>query len=226
MKPEFTTARTVIVQPEPVLRYALREYFGVLPRFSVRAVVAEIDDARAVLAKHKPDLIVMDLVGDTMDALDFINECACAKPPVAVVVFSVRVDFRTVQSVLKAGGLGYVSKRDEMGDLLKAISLAMEGRRHLGPKVEAAFMAGEPETRPKKSPSTNVLTEKEHEVFKLLGMGDSIADIATKLKRERKTVESQARRIREKLNIGSLRALVHRAVIDWAGRPAGMKRMK
>ena len=84
MKPEFTTARTVIVQPEPVLRYALREYFGVLPRFSVRAVVAEIDDARAVLAKHKPELIVMDLVGDTMDALDFINECACAKPPVAL----------------------------------------------------------------------------------------------------------------------------------------------
>lgn len=226
MKSEFKSVRTVVVQPEPVLRYALREYFGVMPRFSVRAVVAEIADARAVLAKHKPELIVMDLVSSPVEALDFINECARSTPPVAVVVFSVKVDFRTVQSVLKAGGLGYVSKRDEMGDLLAAISAAMEGRRHLGPKVEAAFLAGAVEIPPKKTLSRDLLTARETEVFELLGMGDSIAEIAKKLNREKKTVESQVRRIRSKLGIGSLRALVHRAVIDWAGRAAGMKKVK
>jgi len=144
----------------------------------------------------------------------FIEELPHWSGQTRTVAFSAREDASDVRRALKAGACGYIARRDPIASLMKALEAAATGQRHVGPHIEhtlLAHIAGEASGG--NEDIEQLLSDRELQVFRLIGEARSLNEISELLGVSAATIESHKQRIRFKLKLGSAAELRRRATL-------------
>lgn len=210
-------SRVLIVDSEPIVRYGLMRLIDAQKTLCVCGDADSLPVARDWCRLEKPDVVILDpAMGD---GFGFIREVPRWHKSTRVVVLTALEDALSVQRAFTAGAAGYVTRRDPLTALLIAVEGALKGERHVGPRVEHVVLntlaCGELELR---GHVESVLSDREREVLRLIGLGQSTREVAGGLRVSVKTVETHCQRIQGKLNLSGSAALRRHAALH-ASRP-------
>jgi len=173
--------------------------------------------ARRLHAKHQPDLVIIDLALRTGETLALIGDLLVADPQTRVLVFTGLSDLSYIERALRAGALGYMLKSDPTEQVFDAIRVVSEGGMYLSRQIAGAALrqlaGGHGGSTPRAGPKT--LSDREFDVFRLIGLGQPNRDIATALGISVKTVETHRENIKVKLNLATAAELAT-AAKKWA----------
>ena len=212
----------LLVDAEPVMRCGLLHLINSHGGLHVCAEAATLPAARAACEKWKPDVVVLDVAMGGGEGFALVKELPRWNPKVAVVAFTALEDAASVQRALRAGVCGYVSRRDPAVALVVAILGALAGDRHVGPRVEHVLLESLAISRVSMAADELAgLSERERQVFALLGRGLKAGAVAVEMRLSVKTVETHQKHIREKLRLRDGAEVQRRATIFHMGQ-AGM----
>ena len=181
-------------------------------------VVAEASDGAAALqlaAKHKPDVIVMDVSMPGMNGLVATKTLRKTQPSIAVVTLTRHADDAYLQELLRAGASGYVLKQSAPTELLQAIRAVGAGGQYVDSSLTARLTAGFA-GRESRGPGRNTatITDRETEVLRLIASGYSNKEIAARLDLSVKTVEAHKANAMRKLELTSRIDIVKYAILQ------------
>jgi len=205
-------ARIFIVDDHPLVREWLTT---LIQRQSDLSVCGEAEDTATALEaipKAKPDVAVVDLALKSGSGLELIKDLKQAYPAVAIVVLSMHDELLYAERVFRAGARGYVMKRDSTKKIVEAIRAVRDGRRYMSERVAAVMADKLADGQPGNAAPVTLLSDRELEVFELLGQGHETSHIAASLHVSVKTVQAFYARIKEKFKVGTERELLREAV--------------
>jgi len=208
-----------VVDDHPAIREALTAVID--SKIDMR-VVGESATARQTLQQLErthPDVIVVDISLEDAHGLDLVEELRSRYPDLRVVVFSMYDESVYAERAIRAGASGYVMKSEPTERVVVAIQAVHDGEVYLSRRMSSRILSKAIRTQDYAFRSaTEQLTDRELTVFKQLGEGESVRDIAGELGLSRKTVETYRRRAKEKLGFESVDALLQYAVQWTFGR--------
>ena len=199
--------RILLVDDHAVVREGYRRF---LERSDDLRVVGEAEDADEgyrLWIQCVPDVTVVDLSMRGPGGLTLLARIAARSPGAHCLVFSMHEDARVAQRALEAGARGYVTKTSQPEVLVQAVRAVHAGQLYLSADIAQGRAALAEDARRLAS-----LTRKEHEIFRQLAQGRTVADIARLLNLSAKTVANHQSQIREKLGLATPAALVHVAL--------------
>lgn len=204
------TVRLVIADDHPVVREGLKY---IVSQNRDMTLVGEADDAHSTLEvcrKTAVDVLLLDVSMPGMGVVDVIRALRSAGRSPRILVLSVHPERHYARRVLQAGADGYLTKNHSPTALADAIRHVYGGRKYVTPALaeELAVNLSEGTVR---APH-EALSNREYEVFRRLGAGVGVNDIARELALSPKTVRTYRSRILEKMNIGSTAELIFYAV--------------
>jgi DNA-binding NarL/FixJ family response regulator len=220
--------RVFVVDDHPLFRHGLRRVIEAEPDM---AVCGEADDAARTLAALDacaPDVAVVDLSLAGRSGLDLVRELKSARPGMPVLMLSMFDEALYAERALRAGASGYVMKQQAAEEVIGAIRRVVAGHVHLSPTVSSEIVrkavdgpgsggggageAGHPSPAAGVRQRIRQLSDRELEVFELLGQGLSNRRIAETLYRSVKTIESHRENIKAKLGVRSSAELLRCAI--------------
>jgi len=207
--------RILLVDDHPVVREGLAESIN---REGDLTVCAQAEDQRgALLAMEsaKPDLVVIDLVLKKSSGFELIKDIRARWPRARILVMSMHDETLHAERALRAGAQGYITKQEATRNILAAIRRVVSGGIYLNERTSSTILARLAANPGKMHDSiTDLLADREIQVFELIGEGLSTREIALQLRIDMKTVDTYRTRIKEKLNLESSSALLKLA-ISW-----------
>ena len=205
--------RLLIVDDHPFMRAGLAQLINQQPDLEVAAEAGSPAEAIRELARCAPDLVLTDLTMPGRSGLEFIKDLRAADPRLPLLVVSMHDEAIYAERVLRAGGRGYIMKEAGGENLLTAIRQILRGEIYVSPRMTVRMMESFTQRTPRGSSSPiGQLTDREFEVFQLIGAGKSTRDIANQLHLSSKTVDVHRGHIKEKLELKDTTALVRHAV--------------
>jgi len=221
-KPAPVRRRVLIIDDHVVVRQGLMHLINLEKDF---LVCGEAEDARTgmdAISRLKPDAVIVDISLQGMNGVEFIKNARTFHPGLRIVVLSMHDESLYAERVLRAGALGYVMKSAASGEIITALRKALKGELHTSSRAGAILMQkflGR--QHPKKGASVDVLSDRELEIFELIGRGRTSREIAGELTISIKTVDSHRMHIKGKLNVRSAPELVQHAVVYVENSAAG-----
>ena len=208
-------SRVFVVDDHPIVRQGLALLINSQADLVVCGEAEEAAGALVALATARPDILLADISLNGPDGLDLLKAVRARRPTLPVLVLSMHDESIYAERALRAGANGYIMKQEATDRVLTAIRRILQGDVYLSDRaanrmVQRYVRGGAPDTRP----AVSILSDRELEVFRLIGEGHSTRDIATELHLSVKTVETYQAHIKEKLSLKSARELVQRA-IEW-----------
>jgi len=203
----------VVVDKHPAIREVLRSKIDDHPEMEVRAGSANSEEALALIEEHDPDVVVLEISLGDADGLTLIQEIREQVPEVRILVFSKYNEDLYAERAIEAGASGYIMKTEPTDEVMRAIELVSEGQvflsRHVASRILSRLVrgSGDTETSPLEK-----LTDRELTVFRKIGEGHSVRQIADQLDLNRKTIETYRRRAKEKLGHDTVEDLLRHAV--------------
>lgn len=171
------------------------------------------EEALEVLIATSPALAVVDLTLKTSDGLDLIKDIRDRYPEVLTIVLSTHNEVAYAERSIRAGANGYVSKQEKPEKIIEAIRKVLAGGIHWPPKAAEEAVNRLAGRGLGQQPEITVrLSERELQVFELIGMGSSPAQIAVIMDVEVSTVDTYRSRIKEKLSLKGANELRHEAI--------------
>ncbi len=211
-----TRKRILLLDDHPMTRHGLAQLIGREPDL---VVCGEADSAPAALSaigSSRPDLVLADITLPGKSGLEFIKDMRVLHPQVAVLVISMHEETLYAERVLRAGGRGYVMKSEGGVKVLEAIRRVLRGEVYLSPAMSTTILGALGQPRSKTAGGVLAsLTDREFEVFQLIGEGLSTNEVSRRLHVSIKTVGTHRVHIKEKLNLKNGTELVRQAV-RWA----------
>jgi len=207
--------RVLLVDDHPVVREGLVRF---LNKESDMLVVAEADDAHAALEaveRHEPDIAVVDLSLKGRPGIELIKDLAARFPKLPVLVLSMHDETLWAERVLAAGARGYIMKFEATEQVVEALRRVVVGDIWVSENVAGRMLQklSRRQTPLPDSPLSS-LSDRELVVFKSLGLGLSVRDIASQLSLSVKTVEAHRDHIKDKLNLKSSAELLRYAIVQ------------
>jgi DNA-binding NarL/FixJ family response regulator len=207
------TTRILIVDDHPLVREGLIGLLAAQSDFVVCGEAAGIAEARQVVAETKPDVAIIDLTLSDGNGVELIKEFKAKWGQLKLLVLSMHDESLFAERALRAGAVGYVNKHEASRTIVQAVRTILSGKLYLSPSltemvVQRAFIAGADLSRP----AVDRLTDREREVFELIGQGLSSRQIAVKLEVSPKTVETHREHIKDKLELTTGTELTRYAV--------------
>ncbi len=190
--------RLVIVDDHTVVRQGLKMFLSLDPELEVIAEAGDGKEAIEVVAREKPDVVLMDLLMPEMDGIEATKVIRSEYPDIEVIALTSVLEDKSVVGAVKAGAIGYLLKDTEAEELCRAIKAAADGQVQLSPEAQTRLMR---ELRSPENP--DALTEREQEVLVLLANGLSNRDISEKLCIAEKTVKTHVSNVLAKLSVKS-----------------------
>jgi len=161
-----------------------------------------IADARRLVEECEPDLTILDLRLKGGDALDFIKTLRVEHPEVKVLVLSQYDELLFAERALRAGASGYIMKENATDELLRAIRKVLAGELYYSERVAAAVVQRTLREKPAgPHAGIDVLSDREMQVFQLLGASYSAREIAEQFQLSRKTIETHSENMKHKLGL-------------------------
>lgn len=189
--------RVLIVDDHAIVREGLRTLLSEEEELDVIGEASNGAEALGVIATHRPDVVLMDLMMPVMDGVEATRRVRQQTPTSRVIVLTSFRDDQLVQDAIRAGATGYLLKDVLKADLLSAIRRAARGEPVLHPEAQAALM------RQASAPPSPLqgLTEREVDVLRLIAQGHSNREIADTLYLTEGTVKGYVSTILSKLNV-------------------------
>lgn len=204
-------ARILLVDDHPLVRKGLEEVLGAENGLMVCGQVATAPDALELVRRHLPDLAIVDLMLGKDSGFDLIGQLRQEFPDLPILVLTMHDERMSAERLLRAGVRGYVTKGEGPKELITAVRQVLGGHVHVSPLMASRVAAGHADTS--RSP-LHVLSDREVEVFELIGSGFSTREIAEKLGISVKTADSHREHIKLKLDLTSAPMLLKEAV-EW-----------
>jgi len=205
--------RILIVDDHPAVREALRMRISRHEDLEVCGEAVDVADALEVLARTQPDVAIVDIALKTGDGIDLIKRIKARNDHVRILVWSMYREALYAQRALRAGALGYIDKEQATDKIIDAIRAILAGNIYLSPTMTNSLLqraVGDEPAHVLAAP-TEVLSDRELEVFRAIGAGQKVQQIATQLHLSVKTVETYRDRIRGKLGLSDAAELARRA---------------
>ena len=201
--------RVFIVDDHPLVRESLAGLIDQQPDLSV---CGEADRSSAALGAVQPDGTIVDLSLADGSGLDLIRDLRQQYPRVAVLVLSMHDESLYAERALRAGARGYLMKRAASRDVVVAIRRVREGRIAVSPELAEALAAKLVSGPPEGTDPVSTLSDRELDVFRLVGQGRETRQIADALHLSAKTVQTYCARIKDKLGLNTANELLREAV--------------
>ena len=207
-------ASVLLVDDHPILRQGLARLIEGEPDLSVCAEAENAEQALAAVARYRPDLAVVDLSLAGKPGVDLVRHLRQAEPPPRVLVLSMHDEAIWAPRVLQAGACGYVMKQDDPRTLLARLRQALAGDTAVSPAVASSLLKQLTWDRTAAKPTgVDSLSDRELQVLRLIGTGQSSRLIAASLHISVKTVDAHREHIKHKLGLASAAELIRYAVL-------------
>ena len=210
-------ARILVVDDHPAVREALAIRIGGEPDLVVCGEAADVAGALQLAASTKPDVAVVDLSLKSASGLDLIKRLKAHHERVLVIVWSMFSENLYAERVLRAGARGYINKEHATDKIIEAIRYVLDGKVYLSPAMTEKLLERAAQSSSRHESLLAMiddLSDRELDVFRLIGQGAKTAEIATQLHLSVKTVETYRDRIRAKLDLRDSAALA-RSAVQW-----------
>ena len=218
------TITVLIVDDHPVVRKGIAQLIAVEPGFNVIGETETANDGIRLIRELKPDVAVVDLTLKGMSGMELIKAVRHENLKTALLVVSMHDERVYAERCLRLGANGYVMKEEAAEAIVSAIRKVMEGGTFLSERLMAAtvnrLVGGRPESASPKGAMVASLSDRELEVFHLIGRGFTTRAIAEELELSVKTVEAHKANIKGKLGLKSAPEL-QRLAVTWAQSQAG-----
>jgi DNA-binding NarL/FixJ family response regulator len=206
--------RVFLVDDHPIVRQGLTQLFNREADLTVCGEAGQAQNAVGVTTATKPDILVLDISLDGPDGLDLLKEVRERIPDLPVLVLSMHDESIYAERALRAGANGYIMKHEDAEKVLMALRRILNREMYVSDRIAERMLrqyigraAGV-----NRSPVEG-LTDRELEVFRMIGEGYGTRQIAEKLHLSVKTVETYQAHIKEKMSFRSARQLVQHAVL-------------
>jgi DNA-binding NarL/FixJ family response regulator len=209
-------ARVLIVDDHPVVRAGLAHLVGQQADLAVAGEAEDVPGALRKISQLKPQLILTDLNLGADDGLEMIKQACAREPSLPILVVSMHDENLYAERVLRAGAKGYVMKRAGASQLMEAIRAVLRGETYVSPAYSRKVV-GRLSGRAGETSELERLSDRELQVFRLIGKGWGTRKIAEYLTLSVKTVETHCCHIKRKLNLDDVNALLQHAVA-WCQR--------
>lgn len=205
--------RVMVIDDHPVLRMGISLLINSTPGWKVCAEAGTGLEGLERAQTSKPDLILLDLTLPDRNGLDLLKDFQQMLPETPVLILSMHDEMLYAERALRAGARGYVMKETGGAKVIEALQTVMEGRIFVSDKVSSDLLGNlnRRSQAPSKSPLGS-LTDREFEIFRLIGDGKSTRVIADQLGLSPKTVDVHRANIKEKLGVRDLPTLIRQAV--------------
>jgi len=216
------TRKLLIVDDHPMMREGLVQLIGHEPGLAVCGEAGSCQDALEAVRKLKPDLVLADISLPDKSGLELIKDIQAVYPDLAVLVISMHEESLHAERVLRAGGRGYIMKQEGGKKILEAIHRVLDGHIYLSEGLSVRILEGL-SGRPSAAGQSPVerFSDREFEVFQLIGEGKGTRAIAERLHLSIKTVETHRTKIKIKLEIEDAAELARYAVLWVETQKAG-----
>jgi len=210
--------KVFIVDDHPIVRQGLAQLVDNEPDLVVCGQGEDAYQALAAIRAAKPELVLLDVSLKDANGLELLKEIKAFNPGVLVLMLSMHDESLYTERALRAGANGYIMKQEAPGALLDAIRKVLAGKVYVSEKMGATLL--QRMVGGKKNLGElpmDRLTDRELEVFRMIGAGQSVKEIADKLILSAKTVEAHREHIKEKLNFKSSAELLRFAIRNEPG---------
>jgi DNA-binding NarL/FixJ family response regulator len=214
--PAVEKRKVLIVEDHPVFGTMLVQLVEKELGMTVCGQADNIRKAMTLIEQTHPDVAIVDITLDGPSGLELIKDLKARGNPVRVLVLSMHEESLYAERVLRAGAKGYISKREPPAEVVAAVRQVMAGQIYVSQRVnwEILDRLGRADKAVRPS-GVDLLSDREIEVFQLLGCGLNSRKISERLVLESTTVDSYRARIKEKLGIKNAAELYQRAA-HWA----------
>jgi two-component system, NarL family, response regulator NreC len=202
--------RCIVVDDHALFRAGLRRLLEGEEDFAVIAEAGDADEALEKVCELQPDILLMDISMPGMSSFEAARRIAQQSPATRVVFLTMHEDEEYLLQCLEVGAVGYVLKDTPAPKLISAIREVHQGNKYLSPKLMGRL--GDGFRSRGASASGSSLTPREREVVKMLAEGNSVRQIALRLRLSIKTVEAHKFNLMRKLDIHNKAQLVTYAI--------------
>lgn len=200
----------LLVDDHPLVREWLSNLIRQQPDLEVGNETGSAPEALQLIEASKPDIAIVDISLASGSGIELIKSIKASHPRVAVLVLSMHDELLYAERALRAGAGGYIMKSEATQKVIEAIRDVLAGEIYVSPKVASLmaqkFIGG------KSGNTIEQLSDRELEVFQLLGRGYSTRQISEHLHIGFKTVQGYTARIKEKLNLANINELMREAI--------------
>ena len=212
-KPKKSKRTVLIVDDHPMMRQGLSQLINSEPDLMACGEAENAQQAMELAARKTPDLVLADISLPDKHGLELLKDIQVLYPGLPVLVVSMHDESLYAERVLRAGGRGYIMKQEGGKMMIQAIRTVLSGQIYVSEKMSAKILEIFSGRRSETSRSPiEKLTDREFEVFQLIGQGTGTRQIALALHLSVKTVEVHRLHIKKKLELDDAPSLVRYAV--------------
>lgn len=207
-------AKVLVVDDHPVVRQGLAQLLRQEEDLAYCGGAEDAVEALKAIEKLQPDIAIVDISLRDTSGIELIKDIRIRFPKLPVVVLSMHDESFYAERVLRAGARGYVMKEEAAEKVLVALRKVLAGEIFLSESMSARLLSKFVEGRTESRFRTERLSDRELEVFQLVGQGLGTRHIATNLHLSVKTIEAHRANIKRKLKLRSATELLQHA-IQW-----------
>ncbi len=204
--------KILIVDDHPMMREGLRGTINHEPDMMVCGEVENAHQAVEAVQKLKPDLVLTDVTLPGKSGLELVKDLKALQPQLAILALSMHEEALYAERMLRAGASGYITKQQPPEELLKAIRQVLANHVYVSQEMSERLLRRFSGKAPANRSPMEILTDREFEIFQLIGAGQSPNDIAGQLHLSPKTVAVHNANIRRKLNVKTTAQLIRFAL--------------
>jgi DNA-binding NarL/FixJ family response regulator len=213
--PKPQRSRIFLVDDHAMFRDGLRQLINLEPDLMVSGDAPGAAEALPAIRESKPDLAIIDISLAGTSGIDLVKDLKRDYEDLPILVVSMHAESLYAERALRAGAMGYVMKSEPARTVLAAIRKVLRGEVHVSEKMASAVVARFLQGAAVQPPSPlQTLSDRELEVFRMLGQGKGTRQIAEEMKVALPTISSFKNRIKEKLGLKSSTEVILYA-IQW-----------
>jgi len=204
--------KILLVDDHPLVREWLANLINEETDFEVCGQAANAREAIDLIGKLSPRMAVVDISLECSSGLELIKDIKAQHPKVNTIVLSMHDEMLYAERAMRAGASGYVMKREATGKVLDALRAVLAGGLFFSNAVNAQLAQKLVQGVGDQPAVVESLSDRELEVFQLLGRGFNTRQISEQMNVSFKTVQAYCARIKEKLNLANINELIFHAV--------------
>ena len=220
-----------IVDDHPMMRRGYASLVNAEPDLAICGEAATASEALAGIEKTKPDLVIADISIEGTNGIELTKQLLVWSPDLPVLIISMHDEALYAERALQAGARGYLMKMEGDEAVLAAIRRVLDGHVYVSDAVQDRLLyqhigQARPHSEDQTTTALHALSDRELEVFEMIGRGYPTREIADRLSISPKTVESHRAKIKSKLGVDTATDLMRRAIrwVESIGSRAGASR--
>ena len=214
MNRQCVPTKILIVDDHPLVREGLAMRISLHPDLSVCGEADSEDDALALAMKLRPDLMLIDISLKKGHGLNLIKRVRSLDPDIRMLVISGFQESLYAERAFRAGAMGYLNKQESNAKMMEAIRTVLAGKRFLSPEISRRLIEQALGTSDTARTPVECLTDRELEIFRMIGEGLATSAIASQLFLSTHTIDTHRENIKRKLSVTNA-AELSRTAVQW-----------